>query len=143
MQSTIYICICTYTNRYDCRDDPKCPPRLGCVLPSWCIFIFITAVLIYGLSHGPSKLHTLILSPGQYTRYNPIKSHNCHQRKGCYCLVANLPGEGINESESVGGGVGGDYDWIVEVWRMMQIISKINILARHQQQPDRRQIRDK
>ena len=39
MQSTIYICICTYTNRYDCRDDPKCPPRLSCVLPSWCIFI--------------------------------------------------------------------------------------------------------
>ena len=28
--------------------------------------------------------------------------------------MANLPGEGINESESVGGGVGGDYDWIVE-----------------------------
>lgn len=88
MQSTINICICTYTNRYDCRDDPKCPPRLGCVLPSWCIFIFITAVLIYGLSHGPSKLHTLILSPGQYTRYNPIKSHNCHQRKGCILLVS-------------------------------------------------------
>ena len=46
-----------------------------------------------------------------------------------------------NESESVGGGggVGGDYDWIVEVWRMMQIISKINILARHQQTPAARQ----
>ena len=66
-----------YTNGYDCRDAPVCPRRQRVAQ----LVIFFTAAQIYGLSHGPSKLlHTLILRPGQYTRYNLIKSHKCHQR---------------------------------------------------------------
>ena len=72
---TIYICICTQVDMT--AEMPRCVLE-GSVLPSWWYFSlqprFMASV------RGPVSCCIPWSRPGQYTRYNLIKSHKCHQR---------------------------------------------------------------